>query len=163
MTMLSPIQDGDRGNPEIDLPAAHDQADPAVLGEAPLGDVELRHDLDPGDDGGLESLGGGLDIVKNAVDAVPDLHLVLEGLDVDVACAALDGLRDQKVDDLDDRRLRGQVLQVPHVIDLFLAERGALFVHRFDDPVDVLGLLGIEFGKVLVDHPGVAAVDHDIA
>ena len=43
----------------------------------------------------------GLD--EHAVDAVADLHLLLEGLEVDVRGAAVDGLGDDAVHESDDR------------------------------------------------------------
>jgi hypothetical protein len=43
-------------------------------------------------------------LVEHAVDAVLDHHLVVAGLDVDVRGAALDGVEDDRVDELDDRR-----------------------------------------------------------
>ena len=44
---------------------------------------------------------GGL--LEHAVDAVADAHVLVVGLEVDVGGAALDGLRDDLVDELDDR------------------------------------------------------------
>ena len=43
-------------------------------------------------------------LVEHAVDAVLDHHLVVAGLDVNVRGAALDGVEDDRVDELDDRR-----------------------------------------------------------
>ena len=69
---------------EIDLFPHEPELDAPVLRQPALGDVELRHDLDAGDDGGLETPGRCLDVVQHAVDPVPDLQLVLERLDVNV-------------------------------------------------------------------------------
>ena len=45
--------------------------------------------------------------IQPAVDAVADAQRVVVGLDVDVAGALLDGVVDQVVDQLDDRRVAG--------------------------------------------------------
>ena len=44
-------------------------------------------------------------LVEHAVDAVADAHLVLVRLEVDVGGAAVDGLGDHALDELDDRRV----------------------------------------------------------
>ena len=75
---------------QVDLLAHHPQLDAAVLRQAALGDVELGHDLDARDDRGLQPARRRLDVVEHAVDAVADLDLVLERLDVDVRCPLLD-------------------------------------------------------------------------
>ena len=53
----------------ISLPLTR-QHDPAVLGQAPLRDVQFGHDLDTGDDGGLKPFGHGLDVMEDAIDSV---------------------------------------------------------------------------------------------
>src|SRR5262245_65778644 len=61
--------------------------------------------------------------MQHAVDAVSDLELVLEWLDVDVGGALLHGPVDDEVDHADDRRLAGQVAQV---VDVLLVVREEL-------------------------------------
>ena len=51
------------------------------------------------------ALRDGRGLLEHAVDAVADPHLVVLGLEVDVGGAALDGLRDDPVHELDDRRV----------------------------------------------------------
>ena len=92
------------------------ELDAAVLRQAALGDVELRHDLDARDDRGLQPARRRLDVVQHAVDAVADLELVLERLDVDVGRALLDGAVDEHVHQPDDRRLARQVAEVVDVL-----------------------------------------------
>src|SRR5262249_54181979 len=101
---------------EIDLLAHHAQLDAAVLRQATLRDVELRHDLDARHDRGGQAARRRLDVVQHAVDAVADLELVLERLDVDVGGTLLDGPVDDEVDHADDRRLAGQIAQVIDVL-----------------------------------------------
>ena len=47
----------------------------------------------------------GRGLLEHAVDAVADPHLLFLGLEVDVGGAALDGLLDHPVHELDDRRV----------------------------------------------------------
>ncbi len=65
---------GDDGDADVHLAAAHVELDAAVLGDAALRDVQVREDLDAGDDGGLEPVHLGRDgrLLEDAVDAVPD-------------------------------------------------------------------------------------------
>ena len=58
--------------------------------------------------GKARCLGGGRHLVEGAVHAVADLELGLEGLEVNVAGAVLDGLEQDQVDEADDRGLVGQ-------------------------------------------------------
>ena len=73
------------------LAGAELELDAAVLRQAPLGDVERRHDLDARGDGVLELERRLHDLFEHAVDAVADAEHLLEGLEVDVAGAPLDG------------------------------------------------------------------------
>ena len=54
MTTLSPRQGRHGRDAQVDLAAAHGGLDAPVLRQAPLGDVELRHDLDARGDGGAQ-------------------------------------------------------------------------------------------------------------
>ena len=63
---------GDGADPEVDLPAAHFQFDPSILREAVLGDIELCHDFNSGDQLGLVFLGRGMAHLEDAVDPVAD-------------------------------------------------------------------------------------------
>ena len=76
----------------------------AVLGLARFGDIHLGHDLEAGDDRGLDRLGAAHHLVQDAVDAEPNTQVVLLRLDVDVGGAVGDGLLDDVVDELDRRR-----------------------------------------------------------
>ena len=90
---------------------AHLQLDAAVLRHAALGDVQLRHDLEARDERRLELHRRLHDLLQRAVDAVAHADVVLEALEVDVRRAALHRIREDGVDELDDRRilhLRGE-------------------------------------------------------
>jgi len=78
-----------------------------VLGDAALGDVHLRHDLEAGDQGCVDMLGQLEDVMQDAVDAEADPDLVHERLDVDVTGAFLDGALENDFGDADDGSLVG--------------------------------------------------------
>ena len=96
---------------EVDRLARQPQLEAAVLRDALLGDVELRHDLDARDDRAVEAL---VDRphrrLQHAVDAVLHVHRVVLRLDVDVARAPLDRRVDRRVDEPDDRARVGRQL-----------------------------------------------------
>ncbi len=83
------------------------EPDLAVLGLAALGDVEVRHDLDAGDE--RVAVRGRDLLVDLAVAVEAEAHhgggLLAVGLDVDVRAAALVGVGDDLVGELDDRRI----------------------------------------------------------
>src|SRR5690606_5985377 len=94
-----------RRDAHVDRTARDAQRDASVLRQALLGDVELRHDLDARDD---ERGDGALRLqylAKHAVNAKPDDETVFERLDMDIGRIVLYGLRQDGVDQLDDRRL----------------------------------------------------------
>jgi hypothetical protein len=98
------------------------QLDAAVLGEAPLGDVEVREDLEAGDQRRLHLGRRPHDLLEHAVDAVADADVLLVALEVDVGGAAGDGVVEDAVDQLDDRRLVDLRLERADADLLFLLE-----------------------------------------
>ena len=102
----------ERDHAQIDMAAIDGEADAPVLGQAPLGDVELGHDLHARDHAGGHAPRDGGDVLQDAVDAQAHAHLVAVGGEVNVGGAALDGLGDDLVDELDDRRVLGGLAQV---------------------------------------------------
>ena len=86
------------------------QRDAAVLGLAPLGDVELREDLQTRCDSGGEALRHAMRDVQHAVDPVAHDQLVLLWLDVDVATPVLGRLEDHRVDEPHERRIGDPVV-----------------------------------------------------
>jgi len=99
-------------NAHVDVATLHRQAHPAVLGQAALGDVQLRHDLDARDDAGDHPLGHGGGARHHAVDPEAHLEVAAVGLEVDVRRAALGGLGDDGVHELDDGGVLGGLVQV---------------------------------------------------
>ena len=109
----------DRDHADVDVAALDRQSDAAVLGHPALGDVEVAHDLDPRDDAGDHPLRHGRLVGQHAVDAHPDAQLAPGtprssgcGLEMDVRCAPLGRLGDDRVHELDDRRVLGRLAQI---------------------------------------------------
>ena len=81
-------------------------------------------------------------LVEHAVDAVADAEVLLVGLDVDVGGALLDGVEQDEVDELDDRRVVGGLREVVDVLVLrLLGELDVAVVEVADDLVE-RGALG---------------------
>ena len=98
-------------NAQVDGFAADRHLKAAVLGQAPLGDIEPGHDLDARHDGRCEALGRRVTVNQHAIDPVAHPERVFKSLDMDVGGPHLDRPVDQLVDHADHRRLAGQVLQ----------------------------------------------------
>ncbi len=73
-------------------------------------------------------LGGVKRSYKNAVHAIPDLEAVLIRLDVNVAGSGLDGLGDDVIDQLDNRRIAGVIEEIGGIFD-FTDDGTAIFFH----------------------------------
>ena len=110
------VQRGDRRNAQIDLVAADDQLDPPVLGQSPFGDVELRHDLDARHDGRLKPARWSVDLVQHAIIAIADAQAILERIEMNVGGARLHATRDQLIDQSDQRRFAGEILEALGVV-----------------------------------------------
>ena len=83
---------------EVHRLAADEDGHAAVLRRAPLGDVELGHDLQTARDGGLHVLLHGGEMAHNAVHADADGQLRRLRLEVEVGRALVDRGCDQRVD-----------------------------------------------------------------
>ena len=106
------VERGQRGNAQIHFAAQDLDLDAAILRQAALGDVQLGHQLQARNDGGLQLARRRLLVEQHAIHAEADAELFLERLDVDVAGALLDGVGDHGVHQADDRRFAGHVAQV---------------------------------------------------
>src|SRR5262249_24994813 len=94
----------DDGDADVDLASLDAHLDAPVLGQPLLGDVEAGHDLDAADDGGLEAVDLGRQVLdlQQAVDAVADAQGAFFVFDVDVAGPLVGRLDEDLVDQLDD-------------------------------------------------------------
>ena len=111
---------------QVDRGLAEMELDTTVLRQTPLGDVELGHDLDAGDQRGGEGLGNLLHLVEHAVDAVAQLELVFEGLEVDIAGLVLNGDHEDQLHEFDDGVVVGGVgdgAEVERVVRTVLQRR----------------------------------------
>ena len=82
---------------------AHGQADAAVLGHAPLGNVEIGHDLDARRDGKGQMPRRRHHLEEHAVGPETNLELALERFEVQVAGMVLDGHEQHHVEQFADR------------------------------------------------------------
>ena len=99
------VDERQRDHADVDPAAVDGQREASVLGHALLGDVEVGHDLDARDDAhGHPALDGGGGR-EHAVDAEEHACVALLGVHVDVGGALLDRLGDDRVHELDDRRV----------------------------------------------------------
>src|SRR6185369_8108147 len=86
--------------------------DAAVLRQALLGDVELRHDLETRDERVADLKGRMHHIVQNAVYTEANSKILFVRLDVDVRCAAPERVHHQHVDKTNDRGILGRPSQL---------------------------------------------------
>jgi hypothetical protein len=142
----------DRGDAELDVARAVVlEADLSVLGEAPLRDVQVRHDLDARDHVAAELARQPRVVGADAVDADSNHEVAVEiGFDVDVARALVVGL----LDDLVDEPHHAGVVFLDHVVGpaLFLdLEAGVLALDLVDDVVERDRPGGLRLAEELVD------------
>ena len=97
---------------EIHFAAQRFDFDAAVLRQAALGDVELGHQLHARNHGGFHFARRRILVVEHAIHAIADAEFFLERLQVDVAGALFNRLRDDSVHLADDRRFARHVAQV---------------------------------------------------
>ncbi len=110
---LLAVHGRERRDTHVELPGADLHRDPAVLRHALLRDVQICHDLEPGDQPALEVLGlRPHRLVEHAVDPEADAHVALPRLDVDVRRPFGDRLGHDRVDELDDGRVLEGGLEV---------------------------------------------------
>jgi hypothetical protein len=145
---LLAVQHRQGADAEVDDPVPHLELEPAVLRHAPLGDVELRENLDTRRERGFHLERRAHDLEQRTVHPVAHSDFVLERLDVDVAGAPLHRVDQETVDQLDDRR----------VFDLRLGDR-LLFLLLDDLDVFAGGLHVLEERLQLLLAVGVVLLD----
>ncbi len=125
---------GNGGNADIDVLVCQPYLYPPILWKPLLRNVQFRHDLDSGYEGRLNVFRRGEFVVQDAVNAVPDLQLVLVGFHVDIACPGLDRLREHEIDKSDDRRVAGLIQEVARSLNFGQDQVAVLIaMHIFDD------------------------------
>ena len=126
--LLAPER-GQSGNAEIELlflaANLHLQHDAAVLRQPLFADVELGHDLEARSDGVLQFQRRIHDRLQHAVNTEADTKFFFVRLHVNVAGAALHGIGEHQVHELDDGSFVGRFLQ-------FLEFEFLLFGLHFD-------------------------------
>ena len=116
------VQRGQGGDAQIHFAAHHLDLDTPVLRQAALGDVELGHQLEARNDGGLQLARRRFLVEQHPIHPEAHAEFLLERLDVNVARALFEGIRDHGVHQADDRRFAGhiaQVFQVGHGLLVF--------------------------------------------
>ena len=104
-----------RAHAEVDRPGLRDlHLDAAVLRDAPLGDIEPGHDLEPRGELAGEDNRRCRNLLQHAVEAEPDAVGALVGLEVDVRGAAPDRVQHHLVHEADD----GCVVNVGALADI---------------------------------------------
>ena len=142
------VHSGHDADAEVDEAALVANAETAVLRDAALGDVELGHDLDAGQDGLVVlARDGRHGLLQHAVDAVLDEERVVEGFEVDIGSAALERGEDGGVDEADDGGdvvVRGELLDGDVFVGvLFAGEHveGEAFAGFVEHALRLLGFL----------------------
>ena len=132
-----PVQDGARGNPQVNLASRHDDLDAAILRHPALCNIELGKDLDAGGNASLHLRGQALDLGHDAIDAVAHAHSIDGRLNVNVGGALLDGVPHQSVDEPDHRHFARHVPQALHII---VADEGSggVSIHLLDPGVRLI-------------------------
>ena len=127
----------DGGNADVDGLLGGLEVDAAVLGQAALRDVHVRHHFQARDDGRLQEaqLRRDRDFVQDAIDAVTNAQIVFERLDVDVGRAFVNRFTDDLVNEFHDRCVGIVSVQVRARFDVLKRFEGAVglenFVERF--------------------------------
>ncbi len=106
------VKRGQRGNAEVDFAAQRFDLDAAVLRQAALGDIQLRHQLHARNDGGFHLARRRILTDQHAVDAIADAKIFFERLNVNIAGALFDRQADHGVDHANDGRFAGHVAQM---------------------------------------------------
>src|ERR1700739_2736366 len=140
---------GHDGDTEVDEAALVANAEAAVLRYAALSDVELAHDLDAAQDGGVMlARDGRHGFLQDSVDAVLHMQRIVISLDVDVRGASLESGEDGGVDQADDGTdvlIAGQLLDGDVFVGLGVVAgedvEGQAFAGFVEDTLRLLGFL----------------------
>ena len=109
------VDGGNGTDTDVNLAAFKAQRDVAILWHIALGDVHVGHDLHAAKQRRLQVLGRRWLFDEHAVDAVLDLELRFKRLNVDVGSSILNRLKNDQVDQVDERGLLSHPV---HIISL---------------------------------------------
>ncbi len=106
---------------KVDRFASHPHFKAAVLGNPPLRNIQLAHDLDTGDDRALESAVERLgSAVQDTVDTIFDDHALKARFDMNVACPLDQGVIEGGIDEANNRAgVGGQFFDGEDFLSLF--------------------------------------------
>ena len=95
---------GHDGDAKIDRLILDLEPEPSILRHSPFGNIQVRYDFDPRDNGRLKFFADLIHgFTQNTIDPVLDDDTVLFGFDVDIAGPFLNSCKNYGVDELDDR------------------------------------------------------------
>src|SRR4030095_8718156 len=110
-------------NTKVDVASFVTNPEASVLWDASFSDIQLRHDFDTRDQSLVVNQIDRIDLrVKRAVDSILHLHFRVACFDVNVRCARLHCLVNDRVNELDDRRHIGvsrQASEIEYFFSLF--------------------------------------------
>ena len=112
------MRGGEDRHAEIDVLPGGSNRESAVLRQAFLGDVQTRHDLEARDDAGLQMFGWCEDRIEDAVDPIADDQPPFKRFEVDITGPLPNGLKEDGVDQSDDRGFVGRIEQVLRFVEL---------------------------------------------
>ena len=100
------------GHAQIQFAPLDAQVDPAVLGQAAFGNIEMGQQLDPRHHRRGHGRRHGLAHLDHTIHPIAHMQTVVEGLQVDVRGLQVDDPRHDLVHQADHRRFAGQILQM---------------------------------------------------
>ena len=151
-----------RRDADVHRAARDAQADPAILRQALLRDVETRHHLDARDQERRDRALGLQHFAQHAVHAEAHHEAVLEWLDVDVRGVFLDRLGQHGVDQADDWRVVLALEQVRRLGQALCEAREVGFVlDALDDLSGLAAAAFIGLAQQVVECRGGHAFDHE--
>src|SRR5258705_10125034 len=107
-------------NSEINVAPLVSNSESTVLRHTALGDVELRHHLDTGDQRLMISEVDRINLgVKGTIDPILNLHLCVARFYVNIRCPRFHRVVNDSVDEFDNRRhlrICGQPIEVEHLL-----------------------------------------------
>ena len=150
---LVAIGGGQGRHADIHRLAAETHRHTAILRFAGFGDIQARLDLDTADERRCNDRRRLVNFLHDAINTKANQQLFFEWLDVDVGCFTADRLREDGVEQTDDRRFVGRLHQIfglRHALVDDVHHAAQLIVHRAQTAFGVLIVLGDKGAETLV-------------